>query len=82
MSDAPIICAAKIPAFFPPSNATVATGTPPGICNIDKTESQPSIEFLLLIGTPIIGNGLIEATIPGKCAAPPAPATITFIPRI
>ena len=42
----PIICPAKIPAFFPPSNATVATGTPPGICKIDKIESQPSIEFL------------------------------------
>ena len=76
----PIICPAKIPAFFPPSNATVATGTPPGICKIDKIESQPSIEFLDFIGTPITGNGDNAAIIPGKCAAPPAPAIITFNP--
>uniref|UniRef100_A0A2B4RXW9 Chaperone protein HtpG n=1 Tax=Stylophora pistillata TaxID=50429 RepID=A0A2B4RXW9_STYPI len=43
---APKICAAKIPALSPPSKATVATGTPPGICKIESTESQPSIEFL------------------------------------
>ena len=55
-----------MPAFFAPSNATVATGTPPGICNIDNTESHPSIEFLLFIGTPMIGKGLKEATIPGR----------------
>ena len=47
----PIIWAARIPAFFAPFNATVATGTPPGICKIDKTESQPSIELDDLIGT-------------------------------
>ncbi len=39
------------------------------------------MEFLDLTGTPITGKGLMEATIPGKCAAPPAPAMITFIPR-
>jgi hypothetical protein len=55
-----------MPAFFAPFKATVATGTPPGICKIDKTESHPSIELLLFIGTPMIGNGLKEATIPGK----------------
>jgi hypothetical protein len=33
-------------------------------------------------GTPITGSGDIEATIPGKCAAPPAPAIITEIPRL
>ena len=29
----------------------------------------------------LTGKGVIEATIPGKCAAPPAPAIITLIPR-
>ena len=62
----PIIWAAKIPAFLAPSNATVATGTPPGICKIDKIESHPSIEFLDLTGTPITGKGDSEAIIPGK----------------
>ena len=73
--------AAKIPAFFAAFTATVATGIPFGICKIDKIESQPSIEFDDLIGTPTTGSGVIEATIPGKCAAPPAPAIMTFIPR-
>ena len=61
-----MIWAARIPAFLAPFKATVATGTPPGICKIDKTESQPSIELLDFIGTPITGSGDIEATIPGK----------------
>ena len=33
-----------------------------------------------LIGTPITGKGEIDATIPGKWAAPPAPAMITLTP--
>ncbi len=66
LSELPIICAAKIPAFLAPFNATVATGTPPGICKIDKTESHPSIELLDFTGTQITGSGDIEATIPGK----------------
>ena len=60
-----------------PFKATVATGTPPGICNIDRIESHPSNEFFDLIGTPITGTGDRDAIIPGKCAAPPAPAMIT-----
>ena len=32
-------------------------------------------------GTPITGSVVTAATIPGKCAAPPAPAMITFNPR-
>ena len=39
-----------MPAFFAAFNATVATGTPFGICKIERTESQPSIELLDLIG--------------------------------
>ena len=38
------------------------------------------MELLDLIGTPMTGRGLIEAIIPGRCAAPPAPAIITLIP--
>ena len=62
----PMICAARIPAFLDPFNATVATGTPPGICRIERMESHPSIEFLDFIGTPITGRLVIEATIPGR----------------
>src|SRR5262249_19530369 len=32
-------------------------------------------------GTPSTGRVVIDATIPGRCAAPPAPAMITLIPR-
>ena len=65
-SNAPIIFAAKIPAFLAPFSATVATGIPQGICNIDKTESHPSIELLDLIGTPITGSVVMLAVIPGR----------------
>ena len=77
-----MIWAAKIPAFFAPFKATVATGTPLGIWSIDRIESQPSIELLDFTGTPITGSGDIDATIPGKCAAPPAPAIITEMPFV
>ena len=53
---------------------------PEGICKIERIESQPSIEFDDFIGTPITGMGVNAAIIPGKCAAPPAPAIITRIP--
>src|SRR5258708_725157 len=67
LSLVPIIWAARIPAFLAPLRATVATGTPLGICRIDNTESQPSIELDDLTGTPITGNDVSEATIPGRC---------------
>ena len=35
-----------------------------------------------ITGAIITGSGDNEATIPGKCAAPPAPAIITLIPRV
>ena len=63
-----------------PFSATVATGIPEGICKMDKTLSQPSMELLDKIGTPITGKVVQLATIPGKWAAPPAPAMITLIP--
>src|SRR5699024_297119 len=42
-SNAPRICVAKMAAFFAPAfpMATVAVGTPPGICTIDRSESKP-----------------------------------------
>ena len=49
---------------------------------MDRTESHPSILLLDFTGTPITGNGDNDATIPGKCAAPPAPAMITLMPRV
>ena len=60
--------------------ATVATGTPDGICTIDSRESIPS-RCLRGTGTPITGSGVSAASMPGRCAAPPAPAMITFSPR-
>ena len=67
-----------MPAFLAPLRATVATGTPPGICSIDKTESQPSMELIDFIGTPMTGRGDNAAIIPGRWAAPPAPAMIAL----
>ena len=48
--------------------------------NISEQADQIRRELDDLIGTPITGKGEREATIPGKCAAPPAPAMITLIP--
>ncbi len=59
---------------------TVATGTPAGICTMDSSESRPS-RYFNGTGTPITGSGVSEATMPGRWAAPPAPAMITFSPR-
>ena len=71
---------ASSPALRAPPMDTVATGTPAGICTIDSSESRPS-SLASGTGTPITGNGVADATIPGRCAAPPAPAMITSIPR-
>ena len=53
-----------------------------GIWTIESKESQPSRELADFTGTPITGMVVIAATIPGRCAAPPAPAIITFNPRV
>jgi hypothetical protein len=37
--------------------------------------------YLSGTGTPITGSGVRAATMPGRCAAPPAPAMITLRPR-
>jgi len=53
---------------------------PAGICTM---ESRLSIPFsaLLSTGTPRTGSSVIDAAIPGRWAAPPAPAMIAFKPR-
>src|SRR5690606_11820232 len=70
--------AASKPAFAAPASpiASVPTGTPRGIWTIDRSESRPD-SALLLTGTPRTGRWVWAASIPGRCAAPPAPATIT-----
>ena len=70
---------AKIPAFLAPLMAIVATGTPGGICTIDRRESIPFIEDNDMIGTTITCNGVNEATMPGICADKPDHAIITFM---
>ena len=73
--------AASRPALRAPPIETVATGTPAGICTMDSSESRPSSVFSGT-GTPITGSGVVAAIIPGRWAAPPAPAMITRSPRI
>ena len=69
--------AANKPAFNAPLIATVAVGTPFGIWAIERRLSKP-FNVLLSIGTPITGKIVSDAIIPGKCAAPPAPAITTL----
>src|SRR3989338_5607319 len=67
--------------FFAPAFpiAIEATGTPAGICTVDKSESRP-FKLEVSIGTPMTGKVGCAAITPAKAAAPPAPAIITFIP--
>ncbi len=74
------ICAASSPAFVAFPIATVATGIPRGIWTIESSESMPP-RCWVGIGTPMTGSVVFEASIPGRCAAPPAPAMITRMPR-
>jgi len=71
---------ASRPALRAPPTATVATGTPAGIDTMDSSESSPSRCFSGT-GTPITGSGVTAASMPGRCAAPPAPAMRTRRPR-
>mmetsp|Transcript_14582 Transcript_14582/g.62507 ORF Transcript_14582/g.62507 Transcript_14582/m.62507 type:complete len:261 (+) Transcript_14582:141-923(+) len=79
-SYAPTMRAASRPALVELPMATVATGTPRGICRMECTLSTPS-RCLSGTGTPITGRGVIAATMPGRCAAPPAPAMMHRNPR-
>src|ERR1700704_5140600 len=71
---------ARSPAFLAFPTPTVATGMPSGICTIESSESSPS-SCCNGTGTPITGSDVIDAVIPGRWAAPPAPAMITRKPR-
>src|SRR5262249_13844929 len=73
---------ARRAAFVAPALpiASVPTGTPPGICAIESSESRP-FSARLSTGTPRTGSSVCAATIPGRGAAPPAPAMMTSIPR-
>src|SRR4051812_23543004 len=73
---------ASRPALAAPDgpSATVAPGTPFGIWTMESSESRP-LSAALCTGTPMTGSTVCDATIPGRCAAPPAPAMITCSPR-
>ena len=60
--------------------AKVATGTPLGICTMDSSESMP-FSALLVTGTPSTGMRVLAAVMPGRWAAPPAPAMMAIRPR-
>ena len=60
--------------------AKVDTGTPLGICRMDSMESSPR-RYLDGTGTPSTGTMVIAATMPGRWAAPPAPAMMARRPR-
>src|SRR5258708_7731325 len=76
------IATASNPAFIAPDApiASVPTGTPFGICTILSSESSPW-SAVAGMGTPSTGTTVFAAIIPGRCAAPPAPAMITRRPR-
>src|SRR5690606_24240589 len=76
------IAQAKRAALIAPGRpiASVPTGTPAGICAIDSSESMPFKAFER-IGTPSTGRLVFAAVMPGRCAAPPAPAMMTSMPR-
>jgi hypothetical protein len=71
---------ASSPALRALPTPTVATGTPAGICTIESSESSPS-RWRSATGTPTTGSGVTAASMPGRWAAPPAPAMITDRPR-
>src|SRR6516165_334256 len=76
------ISTAKMAALTAPCFpiAVQATGTPPGICTIDSSESTPA-RAVVAMGTPITGKVVSAAITPARCAAPPAPTTTTLRPR-
>mmetsp|Transcript_28814 Transcript_28814/g.85272 ORF Transcript_28814/g.85272 Transcript_28814/m.85272 type:complete len:220 (-) Transcript_28814:1395-2054(-) len=81
-SDAAMMRTASSPALAAFPIATVATGTPLGICTIDSSASSPSrCAPAGFTGTPITGSAVIAATMPGRWAAPPAPAMMALSPR-
>ena len=73
------ISTARMAAFCAPLTPTVATGMPGGIWMIESMASRPS--SMPLMGTPITGRVVLAAMTPGRAAAIPAAAIITFRPR-
>ena len=61
------------------STATVATGTPLGICTVERRASNPP-KAELLIGTPITGRLVWAAMTPARWAALPAAAIMAENP--
>ena len=59
--------------------ASVPTGTPAGICTIESRLSCPD-SARDGHGTPSTGSVVNAAVMPGRCAAPPAPAMMTLNP--
>lgn len=59
--------------------ARVPTGMPAGIWTIDSRLSLP-LSALLSTGTPKTGRAVMAAVMPGRWAAPPAPAITTLKP--
>ncbi len=47
----------------------------------DRQQRVEAVEIAQRTGTPITGSGVTEASMPGRCAAPPAPAMMTCSPR-
>ena len=77
------ILSARWPAFLALSRPTEATGTPGGIWTTERIASSPPAALRLLDkGTPITGRSVCAAATPGSAAESPAPAMITFIPRV
>ena len=76
------MAAASSAAFTAPARpiASVPTGMPAGICTIESRLSMP-LSAWHSTGTPSTGSGVQAAHMPGRCAAPPAPAMMTFSPR-
>ena len=80
---APRICAARTAALRGLSRPTQATGTPGGICTIERIASSPPAAVRRPdSGTPITGRSVWAATAPGSAAEMPAPAMITRRPRM
>ncbi len=59
--------------------ASVPTGMPAGIWTMECRLSTPDKAFDST-GTPSTGSSVIAAAMPGRCAAPPAPAITTLKP--
>src|ERR671935_117090 len=79
---APRMRTASTAAFFALSTPTAATGTPGGICTIERSASSPSATLSdERSGTPITGRSVCAATTPGSAAARPAPQIRTRSPR-